>query len=234
MAKKLEYLSLMNCFVSNFYPQRMLSLLFACVLCGCSGEQMQDVYVSTDVPNTRIYVNGVEQGTTPNYVTLDKKQQYNLELKTTGYYPYTKRISVSQGNKFEPISVRMPRNREEFLAMTSPPLPVRNQTIDTPSSQVPPSQESQSSNFWGELAGLVAGAVVNAAINEYTGGSGTANTPDTTALTAGTGKKRRKNVTYWEPCSYCYGGAIKTGFSTGVCPKCLGKGKYKRVDWTAM
>lgn len=194
---------------------------------------MQDVLVSSDVPHTKIYVNGVEQGTTPNYITLDKKKKYNLELKAKGYYPYTERLSASRGNTFEPISVRMPRNREEFLAMTSPP-PVQRQTNDTPSSQAPQSQESQGPNFWGTMAGVVAGAIINTAINEYTGGSGTANTPDTTALTAGTGKKRRKNVTYWEPCSYCYGGAKKTGFSTGVCPKCLGKGKYKRVDWTAM
>ena len=112
-------------------------------------------------------------------------------------------------------------------------IPIKNERYIA-THQPPSPTENENPSVWSQLPGIIANAVVTTAINEYTGGSGTANTPDTTALTAGTGKKRRKNVTYWEPCSYCYGGAKKTGFSTGVCPKCLGKGKYKRVDWTAM
>ena len=198
---------------------------------------MQDVLVSSDVPHTKIYVNGVEQGTTPNYITLDKKKKYNLELKAKGYYPYTKRLSASRGNTFEPISVRMPRNREEFLAMTSPP-PVQRQTNDTPSSQAPQSQESQGPNFWGTMAGVVAGAIINTAINEYLGPD-TGSTVDTTPSAGNTGSRSRVSSRREIECPLCHGSGYSismerapdfdTGFEAKYRPKCKKCGGRKKV-----
>ena len=224
--------------MKTVYPIWMLIHLSAWVLCCCAGKQMQDVLVSSDVPHTKIYVNGVEQGTTPNYITLDKKKKYNLELKAKGYYPYTKGLSASRGNTFEPISVRMPRNREEFLAMTSPP-PVQRQTNDTPSSQAPQSQESQGPNFWGTMAGVVAGAIINTAINEYLG-PGAESTFDTTVSTGNTGSRSSISSRREMVCPLCHGTGYSismknaTNYGTGytekyrpLCRKCGGRKKVR-------
>ena len=86
------------------------------------------------------------------------------------------------------------------------------------------------------MAGLIAEALVTTAISNYTG-TNTLNAYTPTNNTGGVSPRKRKtNVTYWEPCSYCYGGIQKSGFSTSSkrCPKCFGKGKIKRVDWDAV
>lgn len=110
--------------------------------------------------------------------------------------------------------------------------------LNAPKKQRKKSTTSGSSSRWSEVAATVAGAVVTSAVNAYL-------TPNSGNVLSGGGvvsgssqssgsRRSKPNVTYWEPCSYCYGGSVKGGFSTGVCPKCFGKGKIERVDWSAM
>lgn len=240
------------------------------------GNKLQDVQITSDVPRTRIYINGVEQGVTPNYVTLNKNQLYDLELKAPGYYPYKTTLSSFGFRNFEDINAKMPKTQEEYLAMrqknslnipasqysfvrtgqinnpnhfannansayvsdTGSPINYTPRKINQKSAASPTTEPRQSNqpSLLGSMAGLIAEALVTTAISNYTG-TNTLNAYTPTNNTGGVSPRKRKpNVTYWEPCSYCYGGIQKSGFSTSSkrCPKCFGKGKIKRVDWDAM
>ena len=211
-------------------------------------NRTQNVQIHSNAPNTEIYVDGVYYGKTPNIVTLKRSKTYNLELKAPGYYPLHRKIKGSIdplffGNllvggvpmvldlatgtykKFESISATLPTTQEDYIAMHTP---ARNDSEEN--------QSSDSGSSWGrQLTGIVVSSLISAAANEYLGtGNSYVSPSDSAVSSGGNSRKRKPNVTYWEPCSYCYGGMKKGGFSTGVCPKCLGKGKIKCVDWDAM
>lgn len=75
---------------------KLIGISLILLLAGCTSRlngPTQEVKITSNVPNTRIYVDGVDYGTTPGLVTLQRNKQYYLELKAEGYYPYRRLLA---------------------------------------------------------------------------------------------------------------------------------------------
>lgn len=61
------------------------------LLSGCASiinGRTQKVNIQSNVPNARIFINGEDQGTTPNKVRLKRRSHYEVVIRAKGYSPY--------------------------------------------------------------------------------------------------------------------------------------------------
>lgn len=220
-------------------------LLLGCCTSSINGE-FQDVKITSNVPNTRIYVNGQYYGTAPNYVSLKRTEKYYLELKAPGHYPYRKYVTGNINpifytgilggglpmifdavrgthREFEPIAAVMPTSE----------IPVAGTSIPTNNNS-----NIDGNSVWSQLPGIIANAVVTTAINEYLGPDA-GSTVDTTSSAGNTGSRSSVSSRREIVCPLCHGSGYSismervpnydTGFKAKYRPKCKKCGGRKKV-----
>ena len=219
----------------------VLGAILALLLGSCTSSvngKFQDVKITSNVPNTRIYINGKDCGTTPNYVTLQRTDKYYLELKAPGYYPYRRYVT----GEIDPIfytgilggGVPMIIDAVKGTHKEFEPIDAVMPTSEMPIIGIEPASSNEAeagSNFGSQLAGIIVSSLVTAATNEFIG-SPTLSAPASPSNSTGGG-----SISVHTPqktCTYCNGtGKVSEkgtnyGYGAGYyqkqCPSCLGKG----------
>lgn len=55
----------------------------------------QEVTVKSNVQGARVYVNGIDKGTTPNGITLERSEDYTLEVRAPGFVTHQEKLESS-------------------------------------------------------------------------------------------------------------------------------------------
>lgn len=73
------------------------------LLSSCStvvNGRSQDVQINANVPNARIYLDGVERGVPPSAVSVKRKGTHHVEVHAKGYTPYRQELKSSLSGWF--------------------------------------------------------------------------------------------------------------------------------------